>query len=217
MKIFYNFVSLKENFFKVCDIYYIEQIKKLKTMIYKKLFELQQEFKSKKDSFNTFGKYSYRNAEAMLTTLKPMLNEKGLILIFKEELVNDSFMKSTARLIEVETGEEISTECVTAIDLDLKGMSSAQSTGCTISYLRKYLMGGLFAVDEGKDADSMDTTNFNKPIKKTEDKISDILNQISECQTIEELTDLWNRLKTWTKNETIKTAFTTKKNILKNI
>lgn len=184
--------------------------------IYKKLFELQQEFKSKKDSFNTFGKYSYRNAEAMLTTLKPMLNEKGLILIFKEELVNDSFMKSTARLIEVETGEEISTECVTAIDLDLKGMSSAQSTGATISYLRKYLMGGLFAVDEGKDADSMDTTNFNKPIKKTEDKISDILNQISECQTIEELTDLWSRLKSWTNNETVKAAFTAKKQIIKN-
>ena len=184
--------------------------------IYKKLFELQQEFKSKKDSFNTFGKYSYRNAEAMLTTLKPMLNEKGLILIFKEELVNDSFMKSTARLIEVETGEEISTECVTAIDLDLKGMSSAQCTGATISYLRKYLMGGLFAVDEGKDADSMDTTNFNKP-KTTEDKISDILNQISECQTIEELTALWKQIGDWTKNETIKIAFTSKKNILKNI
>ena len=184
--------------------------------IYKKLFELQQEFKSKKDSFNTFGKYSYRNAEAMLTILKPMLNEKGLILIFKEELVNDSFMKSTARLIEVETGEEISTECVTAIDLDLKGMSSAQCTGATISYLRKYLMGGLFAVDEGKDADSMDTTNFNKP-KTTEDKISDILQQISECNTIEDLTDLWGKLKNWTKNETIKTAFTTKKQMIKNI
>lgn len=183
--------------------------------IYKKLFELQQEFKSKKDSFNTFGKYSYRNAEAMLTTLKPMLNEKGLILIFKEELVNDNFMKSTARLIEVETGEEISTECVTAIDLDLKGMSSAQSTGATISYLRKYLMGGLFAVDEGKDADSMDTTNFNKT-KTTENKISDILQQISECNTIEDLTDLWGKLKNWTNNETIKTAFTTKKQMIKN-
>ena len=185
--------------------------------IYKKLFELQQEFKSKKDSFNTFGKYSYRNAEAMLTTLKPMLNEKGLILIFKEELVNYSFMKSTARLIEVETGEEISTECVTAIDLDLKGMSSAQSTGATISYLRKYLMGGLFAVDEGKDADSMDTTNFNKPIKKTEDKVSDILQQISECHTIEDLTALWKQIGDWSKNESIKAAFTAKKNILKNI
>lgn len=184
--------------------------------IYSKLFELQQEFKSKKDNFNSFGKYSYRNAENMLSILKPMLNDKGLVLIFKEELVNDSFMKSTARLIEVETGEEISTECVTAIDLDLKGMSAAQCTGATISYLRKYLMGGLFAVDEGKDADSMDTTNFNKP-KTTEDKISDILNQISECQTIEELTDLWNRLKSWTNNETIKTAFTTKKQMIKNI
>ena len=184
--------------------------------IYKKLFELQQEFKSKKDNFNSFGKYSYRNAEAMLTTLKPMLNDKGLVLIFKEELVNDNFMKSTARLIEVETGEEISTECVTAIDLDLKGMSSAQSTGCTISYLRKYLMGGLFAIDEGKDADSMDTTNFNKP-KTTENKISDILQQISECNTIDELTALWNKIGNWSKNESIKAAFTDKKKTLKNI
>ena len=183
--------------------------------IYKKLFELQQEFKSKKDSFNTFGKYSYRNAEAMLATLKPMLNEKGLILIFKEELVNDSFMKSTARLIEVETGEEISTECVTAIDLDLKGMSSAQSTGATISYLRKYLMGGLFAVDEGKDADSMYTTNFNKP-KTTEDKINNILNQILECQTIEELTDLWKQIEKKKKNEIIKATFTSKKQMIIN-
>ena len=183
--------------------------------IYKKLFELQQEFKSKKDNFNSFGKYSYRNAEAMLTTLKPMLNDKGLVLIFKEELVNDNFMKSTARLIDIESNEEISTECVTAIDLDLKGMSSAQCTGATISYLRKYLMGGLFAIDEGKDADSMDTTNFNKP-KTTEDKISDILQQISECNTIDDLTDLWGKLKNWTKNETIKTAFSTKKQMIKN-
>ena len=184
--------------------------------IYKKLFELQQEFKSKKDNFNSFGKYSYRNAEAMLTTLKPMLNDKGLVLIFKEELVNDNFMKSTARLIEVETGEEISTECVTAIDLDLKGMSSAQCTGATISYLRKYLMGGLFAVDEGKDADSMDTTNFNKP-KTTAEKVSSIISQISECNTIDELTALWKQIGDWSKNESIKAAFTAKKNILKNI
>ena len=77
-------------------------------------------------------------------------------------------------------------------------------------------MGGLFAIDEGKDADSMDTTNFNKP-KTTEDKISDILQQINECNTIEDLTDLWGKLKNWTKNETIKTAFTTKKQMIKNI
>ena len=77
-------------------------------------------------------------------------------------------------------------------------------------------MGGLFAIDEGKDADSMDTTNFNKP-KTTEDKISDILNQICKCQTIEELTALWKQIGDWSKNDIIKIAFTSKKNILKNI
>lgn len=187
----------------------------MENSIYRKLFNLQQEFKSKKDGFNNFGKYNYRNAEQMLTTLKPMLNNLGLVLIFKEELVNDNFMKSTARLINTEDGAEITTECVAAIDLNLKGMSAAQSSGATISYLRKYLMGGLFAIDEGKDADSMDTTNFNKP-KTPEDKVSNILQQISECNTLDELTDLWGKIKGWTNNQVVKEAFTAKKKIIKN-
>lgn len=189
----------------------------MENSIYRKLFNLQQEFKSKKDSFNAFGKYSYRNAEQMLSVLKPMLNNMGLVLVFKEELVNDNFMKSTARLINVEDGTEISTECVTAIDLNLKGMSAAQSTGATISYLRKYLMGGLFAIDEGKDADSMDPAQFApKPKITPEDKIANILQQISECTSVDELTSLWDKIKGWTNNQTVKDAFTAKKKMIKN-
>ena len=67
-----------------------------------------------------------------------------------------------------------------------------------------------------EEPDSMDNTKLNNKPKTTEDKISDILQQISECNTIEDLTDLWGKLKNWTKNETIKTAFTTKKQMIKN-
>ena len=156
--------------------------------IYKKLFELQQEFKSKKDSFNTFGKYSYRNAEAMLTTLKPMLNEKGLILIFKEELVNYSFMKSTARLIEVETGEEISTECVTAIDLDLKGALKSGDK-FTLSVLR--MLKSEFIVESRKgslheltDEDALRI--IKKQVKTRKDSIEEY-KKYNKLETVKEL------------------------------
>ena len=188
--------------------------------IYKKLFQLQQTYNSTKDNFNDFGKYSFRNVEQILAELKPILKPLNLVIVFNEEIVNgnnNDYIKFEAKLIDVETDESVSNVSVCGIDTELKGMSKAQMTGACLTYGRKYCLGGLLGFSTGiADPDSMDTTNFNKP-KTTEDKISDILNQISECQTIEELTDLWNRLKSWTKNETIKTAFSTKKQMIKNI
>lgn len=189
--------------------------------INKKLFQLQQEFKSTKNQENKFGKYNFRNIEVMLSELKPLLNKLGLIITFNEEFINDGFLKSTVTLIDTEDGESASTNSICAIDSEVKGMSNSQATGCALTYSRKYSLQALLAIDDGKsDPDSMNGDNFSKPQNKsmtTAEKISDILNQISECQTIEELTDLWNRLKSWTNNETIKTAFSTKKQMIKNI
>ena len=192
--------------------------------IYSKLFQLQQEFKSAKNQENKFGKYNFRNIEIMLSELKPLLNKLGLVITFNEEFINDGFLKSTVSLIDTEDGETVSTNSICAIDSNVKGMSNSQATGCALTYSRKYSLQALLAIDDGKsDPDSMNGNDFNnnsKPQNKsmtTAEKVSDILNQISECQTIEELTDLWNRLKSWTNNETIKTAFTTKKKLIKNI
>lgn len=189
--------------------------------IYKKLFQLQQTYNSTKDNFNDFGKYSFRNVEQILAELKPILQPLNLVIVFNEEIVNgnnNDYIKFEAKLIDVDTDESVSNVSVCGIDTELKGMSKAQMTGACLTYGRKYCLGGLLGFSTGvADPDSMDNTKLNNKPKTTEDKISDILQQINECQTIEELTDLWNRLKSWTKNETIKTAFTAKKNILKNI
>lgn len=189
--------------------------------IYKKLMTIQQTYNSTKDNFNTFGKYSFRNVEQILAELKPILQPLNLVIVFNEEIVNgnnNDYIKFEAKLIDVETDESVSNVSVCGIDTELKGMSKAQMTGACLTYGRKYCLGGLLGFSTGiADPDSMDNTKLNNKPTTTEDKISDILQQVSECQTIEELTDLWNRLKSWTKNETIKTAFTTKKNILKNI
>lgn len=189
--------------------------------IYKKLSVLQQSYNSTKDQKNNFANFNYRNVENILTDLKPILNSLGLTLIFNEEIINgttNDYIKFECKLIDVETGESVNNISVCGIDTELKGMSKAQMVGADLSYGRKYCLGGLLLFSTGvADPDSMDNTKLNNKPKTTEDKISDILQQISECQTIEELTDLWNRLKSWTNNETIKTAFTTKKQMIKNI
>ena len=188
--------------------------------IYKKLFQLQQTYNSTKDNFNDFGKYSFRNVEQILAELKPILKPLNLVIVFNEEIVNgnnNDYIKFEAKLIDVETDESVSNVSVCGIDTELKGMSKAQMTGACLTYGRKYCLGGLLGFSTGiADPDSMDNTKLNNKPKTTEDKISDILQQISECNTIEDLTDLWGKLKNWTKNETIKTAFTTKKQMIKN-
>ena len=189
--------------------------------IYKKLFQLQQTYNSTKDNFNDFGKYSFRNVEQILAELKPILKPLNLVIVFNEEIVNgnnNDYIKFEAKLIDIETDESVSNVSVCGIDTELKGMSKAQMTGACLTYGRKYCLGGLLGFSTGiADPDSMDNTKLNNKPKTTEDKISDILQQISECNTIEDLTDLWGKLKNWTKNETIKTAFTTKKQMIKNI
>lgn len=189
--------------------------------IYSKLFQLQQEFKSTKNQENKFGKYNFRNIEVMLSELKPLLNKLGLVITFNEEFINDGFLKSTVTLIDTEDGESASTNSICAIDSEVKGMSNSQATGCALTYSRKYSLQALLAIDDGKsDPDSMNGDNFNKPQNKsltTAEKVSDILQQISECNTIDDLTDLWGKLKNWTKNETIKKAFSDRKQMIKNI
>ena len=187
--------------------------------IYKKLMTIQQTYNSTKDNFNAFGKYSFRNVEQILAELKPILQPLNLVIVFNEEIVNgnnNDYIKFEAKLIDVETDESVSNVSVCGIDTELKGMSKAQMTGACLTYGRKYCLGGLLGFSTGiADPDSMDNTKLNNKPKTTEDKISDILQQISECNTIEDLTDLWGKLKNWTKNETIKTAFTTQKQMIK--
>lgn len=188
--------------------------------IYQKLSVLQQSYNSTKDQKNNFANFNYRNVENILTDLKPILNSLGLTLIFNEEIINgttNDYIKFECKLIDVETNESVNNISVCGIDTELKGMSKAQMVGADLSYGRKYCLGGLLLFSTGvADPDSMDNTKLNNKPKTTENKISDILQQISECNTIDDLTDLWGKLKNWTKNETIKTAFTTQKQMIKN-
>ena len=134
---------------------------KTKTInIYQKLTALQAQLKAPKSQFNKFGKYKYRALEDIMEAVKPLLVTNNLTLVVSDAVVNvgDRFyIEATATLINPENPEEkIQATALAREPLSAKGMSESQNTGTASSYARKYCLNGLFAIDDTKDADSMD-------------------------------------------------------------
>lgn len=179
--------------------------------IYEKLLELQQEFKSLKNKKNQFGGFNYRSVESILSDLKPYLAQKRLVLTFSEEISaigQTNILKCTVRLISVDDDDEvIETTSSIIMDLQLKGMCTAQTGGSDISYLRKYAIQGLLAIDDGSsEIDSMDFTGNKK---------TGMIDRIDSCLNINELNKLYQSLSDEEKIR-YKNAFTYRKNKLNN-
>ena len=126
--------------------------------VYKKLFEVQQELKAPKNQRNTFGNYNYRNAEDILEALKPTLAKHEATatisykIIVKENLW--TYVEATATFVDIETGEYTCTTGYAREAETKKGMDPSQITGSASSYAGKYALGGLFLIDDTKDADT---------------------------------------------------------------
>lgn len=122
-----------------------------------KLIQIQAELKAPKDSWNDFSKYKYRSAESILEALKPLLYKHGLVIT----MTDTPILVGTWNYIEAEVtlsdGKNSLTVKASARETETKkGMDSSQITGATSSYARKYALGGMFAIDDTKDADSQD-------------------------------------------------------------
>jgi len=131
--------------------------------ILKKLETIQKELKAPKGQTNAFGKYKYRSAEDILEAVKPLLNDCILNISDTIEHLGDRYyVKATVTLKDID-GEITSTAYARESE-DKKGMDSAQITGAASSYARKYAMNGMFAIDDTKDADTMDNS---KPVERT--------------------------------------------------
>lgn len=126
-----------------------------------KLLNIQQELKCKKGQYNSFGKYKYRSCEDILESVKPLLKENKCILTLNDELEyigERYYIKATATITDVETGEAISNVAYAREEETKKGMDGSQITGTSSSYARKYALNGLFAIDDTKDADTDEYT-----------------------------------------------------------
>ena len=123
-----------------------------------RLINVQSRLKANKSQYNSFGKYSYRNQEDILESVKPLLAENGLIMTISDEIIGDGFegnmliVKSTVNVSDGEKSIQVS--ACAGIDPNRKGMDIAQSFGSSSSYARKYALGGMFLIDDTKDADS---------------------------------------------------------------
>lgn len=125
--------------------------------IYAALMAVQRDLKAPKGQTNKFGGYNYRSCEDILEAVKPLLNENGLVLKLEDEPVAIEgwhYIKATASVIDIATGDKESTTAYAQEPAQQKGMSQSQLTGTASSYARKYALNGLFCIDDTKDVDT---------------------------------------------------------------
>ena len=122
--------------------------------VYKKLLEVQKELVVNKARATS--RYKYRNAEDILEAVKPLLSKSKCCIILTDDVeVKEGrfYVKATANFVDAETGEKVSVSSYAREDAESKLMQTAQLTGSSISYARKYALGGLLCIDDGNDAD----------------------------------------------------------------
>jgi len=121
----------------------------------KKLALIQTKLKAKKSSYNSFGKYYFRKSEDILEAIKPFLIEQGVTVTINEEIIATDpvpTMQSTATISDGENA--IHATALVGVDLDQKGMQTAQQFGAASTYGKKYALGNLLLIDDTEDADS---------------------------------------------------------------
>ena len=132
-----------------------------------KLAQIQTELKAKKSSYNSFGKYYFRKAEDILEATKPFLLKHGVTVTLNEELIMTDpvpTIKSTATISDGK--DSINATAVVGVDLNQKGMQTAQQFGAASSYGKKYALGNLFLIDDTADADSTNMHSKNGAVNK---------------------------------------------------
>lgn len=140
------------------------------------LTKIQMELKAPKSQWNDFGKYHYRNAEDIESGLKPLLEKYGCEMRIDDEpiIVGDwHYIKATVNL-KTPDGQSHISHGYAREELNKKGQDASQTSGSASSYARKYALGGMFLIDDTKDADSMDnresnqnrSQSQNRPVKK---------------------------------------------------
>jgi len=139
-----------------------------------KLAVIQTELKAKKSSYNAFGKYYFRKAEDILEAVKPFLLREGVSVRVDEELIHDTppTIQSTATISDGENS--IKATAIVGVDLNQKGMQTAQQFGAASSYGKKYALGNLFLIDDTADADSTNSHGkASQIVNKAKAKMND--------------------------------------------
>lgn len=163
------------------------------------LAQIQSELKAPKGQRNTFGKYNYRSCEDILEAVKPLLTERGLVILITDDIVQIGeryYVRATATIYDSD-GSYISNSALAREEYVKKGMDASQITGATSSYARKYALNGLLAIDDTKDADATNKgQEEQKPAKATAQPAftDEIKGALAKAQSVQELFETFSRL-----------------------
>ena len=136
-----------------------------------KLAIVQTKLKTKKTSYNAFGKYYFRKAEDILEAIKPFLMEQGVSVIIREEIISTDPVPTLQTTATISDGENaISATAIVGVDLNQKGMQTAQQFGAASSYGKKYALGNLFLIDDTQDSDATNDHGNSSVVKKLKEK-----------------------------------------------
>lgn len=164
--------------------------------IQKKLLKFQEQVGAiKKDSQNPFFKSSYFNIDTLLATIKPILNEVGLVLLQPLTTVEGKPALIT-KILDSETEELIEGTVVLPENPD------AQKMGGIITYFRRYCIQSMLSL-EAEDDDGNGASNGQNSAKsgsqkpQTNKSTTPLQNRATEDQLKhfkESIIDLCNQL-----------------------
>ena len=161
-----------------------------------KLATVQTRLKTKKTSYNAFGKYYFRKAEDILEAVKPFLLEQGVSVTINEEIIATDPVPTLQSTATISDGKDaITATAVVGVDLNQKGMQTAQQFGAASSYGKKYALGNLFLIDDTQDSDATNdhgrkasvVDNLKKKAKPTitSDQMTQALQYVSVGGSVE--------------------------------
>lgn len=172
-----------------------------------KLMAIQTELKAPKGQYNSFGKYNFRSAEDILEAVKPYFAKYRVVVLLTDEIVvkgteqttskDDkgtetgslslrTYLKATARFVDLDSEKEISVSAEAREPDEKKGMDASQITGTASSYARKYALNGLFCIDDTKDADTDEyhkQTTRDKVVVNNKKSVEEYIKLIDDCET----------------------------------
>jgi hypothetical protein len=149
----------------------------------KSLATIQTKMKAKKSSYNSFGKYYFRKSEDILEAIKPFLLEHKVYVTVSEEMVATDPVPTLLSTATISNGTDaIHATALVGVDLNQKGMQTAQQFGAASTYGKKYALGNLFLIDDTEDADAGNKHGVVDKIKaKAKPKITvDQMNKAKE-------------------------------------
>lgn len=129
-------------------------------------WKLQQGMKVGKTENNDFGNYTYRTAEGILKKFRELIRDDGLkatLTIVDEPLVIEGWHYIKSKIVLTTESGEYTSSAFAREQESKKKMDPAQITGATISYARKYALGGLFAISDEIDPDDPNYQSEGQP------------------------------------------------------